>query len=349
MITHLADYEPTDAELNRILATMPTASPVKLAPPNDRLSSVNASIYTFDAVEALRVRPQKDYLFGACSPGIISMIVGDGSVGKSYLMLQLMVTLALHDRPQLAAWATAFGVKRPRTSAFISLEDNADELHFRLQSIYHHLKLAPTDATTIAGRCTFPVLEGSGFTVGDTAWTAATIAALKGRHPDGFDLLIIDTLSAAHTASESDNTAMNEVMQSIALLRQALGCAILLVHHVSKDAVRKPSALPNASASRGASAVANRARMVMMLRPSNPDADNGVIELTVPKLNGGKRPKPQLWKAVEGGHGVRDPIEASTPQVTAVSKVSAKTSQPPKAKSLRKKTTAITEVPHVNG
>ena len=343
MINHLTDYEPTDAELDRIFATMPGTSSAKRTPPPDRMSNVKSSIYIFDAAEAVRVRPPKEDLFGACSPGIISMIVGDGSVGKSYLMLQLMVTLALHDRPQLAAWATAFGVKRPRTSSFVSLEDNADELHLRMQAIYKHLKLTPADATTIAGRCSFPVLEGSGFTVCDPAWTAATVTALKGRHPDGLDLLIIDTLSAAHTASESDNSSMNEVMQSIAQMREALGCTILLVHHVSKDAVRKPSTVPNASASRGASAVANRARMVMMLRPRDVDADDGVIELTVPKLNGGKRPKPQLWKAVEGGDGVLDPI-VTAPNI--VGKVTSKTPQPAKTKPNRQKTTTTKEVQH---
>lgn len=41
------------------------------------------------------------------------MLVGGGGLGKSYLALQLMVTLALADNSKLAAWALAFNVKKP--------------------------------------------------------------------------------------------------------------------------------------------------------------------------------------------------------------------------------------------
>ena len=297
------------------MTTTPIAPNIATAAPQNS-DIVNASTYIFDSAEAVRVRPPKEYLFSVCTPGIIAMLTGDGSVGKSYLTLQLMVALALKDTPQLAPWCEAFGINKPRSSAFISLEDDANELHFRMQSIYNHLKLTPEDADTLGKSCTFNVLDGAGCAVNDTSWTIPLIQSLRSRHPDGLDLLVIDTLSAAHTSPEGDNTAMNIVMQAAAVLRKALGCTLLLIHHVTKDSVRKPSESSRAADSRGASSIVNRARMVIQLRPT--DAD-GVIELTVPKINGGKRPKPQLWKAAN--HGVKDPYTAAVANSKATAAV----------------------------
>lgn len=275
---------------------------------------VNDSIYIFDAAEAVRVRPPKEYLFSVCTPGIIAILSGDGSVGKSYLSLQLMVALALKGSPQLEPWCEAFSIKKPRTSAFISLEDNKDELHFRLQAIYKHLKLTPAEADTFSKACTFQVLDGTGFAVDDNSWTLPLIDSLRLRHPDGLDLLIIDTLSAAHTSPESDNTAMSIVMRAAAILRKALGCTLLLIHHVTKESTRKAGASPSAADSRGAGAIVNSARMVLQLH-ATPTVDT--VELAVTKINGGKRPEPQLWKAA--GHGVKDPVvvAAAAPPVAA--------------------------------
>ena len=107
------------------------------------INRTSASIYRFNAAEATRRRPKKEYIFSSCSPESIAMLVGGGGLGKSYLALQLMVTLALAGTSKLASWALAFNVKKPRSSAFISLEDPADELHFRLQAIAKHLLICP--------------------------------------------------------------------------------------------------------------------------------------------------------------------------------------------------------------
>ena len=107
------------------------------------INRTSASIYRFNAAEATRRRPKKEYIFSSCSPESIAMLVGGGGLGKSYLALQLMVTLALAGNSKLASWALAFNVKKPRSSAFISLEDPADELHFRLQAIAKHLLICP--------------------------------------------------------------------------------------------------------------------------------------------------------------------------------------------------------------
>ena len=74
------------------------------------INRTSASIYRFNAAEATRRRPKKEYIFSSCSPESIAMLIGGGGLGKSYLALQLMVTLALADNSKLAAWALAFNV-----------------------------------------------------------------------------------------------------------------------------------------------------------------------------------------------------------------------------------------------
>lgn len=267
------------------------------------INRTSASIYRFNAAEATRRRPKKEYIFSSCSPESIAMLVGGGGLGKSYLALQLMVTLALADNSKLAAWALAFNVKKPRSSAFISLEDPTDELHFRLQAIAKHLQLDDAECDTIGSMCSFPALVGSDFTITDPSWRDDVVSALKAAHPDGLDLLVIDTLSAAHRANETDNTAMGEVMASIAMIGAALGCAVLIIHHVAKDTL-KAGTTNTASAARGASATTNRVRYQASVSATD-NAD--VLSFEVSKVNGGIKPKPQLWRLVDGAGGVKDP------------------------------------------
>jgi RecA-family ATPase len=231
------------------------------------------------------------------------MLVGGGGLGKSYLALQLMVTLALADNSKLAAWALAFNVKKPRSSAFISLEDPADELHFRLQAIAKHLQLDDAECDTIGSMCSFPTLVGSDFNIADPSWRDDVVSALKAAHPDGLDLLVIDTLSAAHRANETDNSAMGEVMASIGMIGAALGCAVLIIHHVAKDTL-KAGTTNTASAARGASATTNRVRYQASVSATD-NAD--ILSFEVSKVNGGIKPKPQLWRLVDGAGGVKDP------------------------------------------
>jgi hypothetical protein len=81
------------------------------------------------------------------------------------------------------------------------------------------------------------------------ALTEATVAELGPR------LVVIDTLGLAlGSLEENDAAAIGPVMTALCRIRDRHGCAVLVVHHVTKDTTRSPLARVRGSGAIGAAA-----------------------------------------------------------------------------------------------
>lgn len=201
--------------------------------------------------------PPRQWLYGRhLIRGFLSVTVAPGALGKSSLITVETLAMVtgrdlLGDRPPhaLRVWVW-------------NGEDPTDELARRYQAACMQHGIGPDDLgdrlmidsgrdvpikiATLGGqgvKIAAPVVEG----------LKAAIKAAK------VDVLIIDPFVTSHSVPENDNTAMNAVVEQWRNIAAETGCAIELVHHVSKAAAMDGDTAGIAG-SRGAGALADGAR-----------------------------------------------------------------------------------------
>jgi RecA-family ATPase len=149
---------------------------------------------------------------------------------------------------------------------YLNLEDNADSLRRRFHWVYSRelaqmrkegrsqAELDAFDAaldknlvlTSAVGwqlhliSCAFGQIEQTG-----------VVAALIERIGAPLELLIVDPLARAHGGNENDNTVATALVNACERIANALGCAVLILHHVGKSASKERDESMNAA--RGAS------------------------------------------------------------------------------------------------
>jgi hypothetical protein len=95
---------------------------------------------------------------------------------------------------------------------------------------------------------------------------AALVAEIRARR---IDVLIIDPFVSSHRAEENDNGQVNAIAEQWASIARETNCSIILVHHSRKLGGQQV----DAEAARGASALGNASRSVIVLnRMEKPEA-----------------------------------------------------------------------------
>lgn len=173
--------------------------------------------------------PPRNWIVDEMVPAdTVTLLTGEGSVGKSILALQLAAARSLGR-----AWLTT--LPKPGRTLVLSAEDNKDEMHRRLDSIRAHLGAEWGDLTDIR------ILD----LVGEDAVLGAVdksglvkptpLFDLLNREIDGFrpDLCILDALSDVFAGDEIRRA---QARQFIGLLKRPArdhGCAFLALAHPS--------------------------------------------------------------------------------------------------------------------
>jgi len=225
--------------------------------------------------------PRRWHVPGMIPDRTVTLLGGDGSVGKSTLAEQLGVATAA-GKPWLGT------SPQPGSVVYLSAEDDLDELHRRLEDIatgygvdiafltdFHFVPLAGLDA----------VMAGPGGKTGAIAVTPiwrglmAIVQRIKPR------LVIIDTLADVFAGNENART---EARQFISLLRGLAvrhDLAVLLLSHPSL------AGLSSGSGTSGSTAWSNsvRARLYleMIKDEKGKEIDTDIRVLSVKKLNYG--------------------------------------------------------------
>ena len=168
--------------------------------------------------------PQVDWLInGIIQADANGIIAAEPKTGKSLCALDLLLSLSCGE-----PWLGRHVPRRVRCS-YISREDSPLLTKVRVQGF----------------------LRGKGIGVDPTGWLWSNTREqlgdfnidiedhLKNMAHDlkehGVEFAVLDVLNRIHSHNENDNTEMVQVVQRISQMGREAGCAIGLVHHVSKE------------------------------------------------------------------------------------------------------------------
>ncbi len=168
--------------------------------------------------------PQVDWLInGIIQADANGIIAAEPKTGKSLCALDLLLSLSCGQ-----PWLGRHVPRRVRC-AYISREDSPVLTKVRVQGF----------------------LRGKGISVDPTGWLWSNTREqlgdfnidiedhLKNMAHDlkehGVEFAVLDVLNRIHNRNENDNTEMLQVVQRISQMGREAGCAIGLVHHVSKE------------------------------------------------------------------------------------------------------------------
>lgn len=232
--------------------------------------------------------PRESLLTDLLPRRIIAGLVAPGGTGKSMLALQIGAALS--------GGTSLFGQFFPPTEGtvvYLSGEDDQHELHRRLDRIVS--AEAPRTQQRIKENLflldrseefdLFTKKEGFGEAT-ITQVVEELASAIRGQISSAIDLLIVDPAARFRGGDENSASDVNRFIQALYLLKERLGCTVLVLHHVNKGAKGNGASQNNA---RGSSAFSDGVRMMLELNGADtPD----VLVLSCVKSNYGRRPAP---------------------------------------------------------
>lgn len=165
--------------------------------------------------------------------GVVSMLGAHGGAGKSTIALMLCVATAL-GRP-------LFGVDTVQCNAlFVSLEDSASVVRYRLANICRKWDINPTELDgklTIVDGTEHPELftaENRGAGVKTRTYFEMNDLVRTG----GLGLVVVDNASDAYGADEIQRRQVRAFIRSLMEVAKPVNCALLLLAHVDKNTSR---------------------------------------------------------------------------------------------------------------
>jgi len=250
--------------LNNLVGNTPEWSPPQPEPEDVKIRT------TWDAAELLAAQfPEPEWIIPDLLPlGVLAVLAGRPKLGKSWLSLQ---------------WALAAGrgapifdrrAKRAKV-LYIALEDNARRIQGRMKDQLAHDPFGyPAGALTF--RFNWPDLRAGG--LGNLEIAIAE---------DGYQFVIIDTLSRAAKFRQREVEEATEVVGGLQRLALEFGATILLIEHHRKQASDVTDVIDDVSGSTGKTATADtilglyRKRMetVATLKATGRDQDETEVAL----------------------------------------------------------------------
>lgn len=203
--------------------------------------------------------PQRPWIApGYLMRGAVSCLSGQGSGGKSSLVVAWTIALALGE---------TLGEFRPGQPCKVVNYNVEDDKHEQLRRYSAALRAAgktiPDVAKSIT-RCgprTIGTLFERDVNTGRIVPTKALEALEQLLMETEADVLVCDPLAELHNAEENDNTAMRAVVAAFRGLAQRLGIAVLILHHDRKG----NNAPGDMDRLRGASAITGAVRVLLTL------------------------------------------------------------------------------------
>lgn len=197
---------------------------------NFLLLETSPEAHTFQALSLNDVLslPAKEWLIeDIIGVGDIAMMFGKEASGKTFALIDMMFSAAIGGK-----WAGRFEVARPLKIAYCSDEGRAGlPERFKAAVAWYGQDSIALLRENVTVFLDTPQL----FDKDSERNTARFIADCKAAFTDDLDILFIDTLhNATMGANENDNGDAGIVIQSTKMIRDALGCATIFAHHVTK-------------------------------------------------------------------------------------------------------------------
>ncbi|MHA1973021.1 MAG: AAA family ATPase [Candidatus Hodarchaeales archaeon] len=149
----------------------------------------------------------------------ISVIGGDGNVGKSWLTLHLALCVA-SDKPFLNKFTVQQG-----DVLIIDEENPLSLIYERTNQLSRSMQVNPNELP-------IHILGNNNFKLDNDSSINSIRLWLGNVKPK---LIIIDSLIRVHSADENSSVDMNKVMQSAKALSTEFGLTILITHHTRKS------------------------------------------------------------------------------------------------------------------
>jgi KaiC/GvpD/RAD55 family RecA-like ATPase len=178
----------------------------------------------------------------------LTALIGPGDVGKSILLRDLAISIVNQEDDYLGYRLHL----RAGKVLYVSLEDNKYRLANQIKRTRINL-----ESSLNLKFITMLIEEGDCF---DELETAV--------HGNDYDLVVVDPVSNMIFDEWKDQGALRQALMKFNLLAIEHECAVILMHHITKEASRNA---PHANNAVGSQAFVNMARTVMELRrrPSN--------------------------------------------------------------------------------
>lgn len=197
---------------------------------NFLLLETSEEAHTFNALsldDVLSLPPKEWLIQDIIGVQDIGMMFGKEASGKTFVLLDLIFSAAIGGR-----WAGRFDVPRPLKIAYCSDEGRAGlPERFKAAMAWYGPEAQALLRENIIVFLDTPQL----FDKDSEKNTARFITDFKAAAGDSLDILFIDTLhNATMAANENDNGDAGIVIQSTKMIRDALGCATIFAHHVTK-------------------------------------------------------------------------------------------------------------------
>jgi|GEM_PF-5997376 len=215
--------------------------------------------------------------------GVVTLMSGDGGVGKTKLALAIGAHVAA------GAWTWGQYRLRPGKVVFVSLEDEGAEVRATLRNICETYRLNSADVAR-----DMVVLDGSACdgamavevsTAGRKSLQFTSLGAEVFQACAGASLVIVDNASEAFAANENDRPLVRAFVKRLAQTARANNAGMILLAHVDKAGVRHGT---NGATYSGSTAWNNSARSRLALI----QVDDDTIELRHEKSNRGPKAKP---------------------------------------------------------
>jgi len=258
-----------------------------------------------------REPPSARYVFEPIIPRrVTTLLGGHGGMGKSVLALTLAVHAACGRK-----WGPFAAVQC--RAVYVSLEDDADTVRYRLRRIIEAYNLPAASAIDA-----LQVFDGSGveatlaMEVADGGIHRLMQTAVMERVADackGAGLIVVDNASDAYGGNENDRRQVRAFIRSLTQLARANDAGVLLLAHIDKSAARNGA---NGNSYSGSTAWHNSVRSRLALL-----SDDGGISLTHEKAQFSKAAEPMRLAFVD--HGVLVPVDAQASQRAADSQIAA--------------------------
>lgn len=226
----------------------------------------------------------RDFVLPGLPSGKVAILSAPGGTGKSFLLLEMALSVAAGE-PVIAGIAPdAAGPVR-----YVSFEEDETDIHNRLVALFQTFSISPPVETF------FPsALEGENLPLIKNAEKNEEAIKYLESICEGMRLVILDPLSRLHESDENSNSEMKKLMQILISTARKTRCAIIVAHHTSKSAVLNGHGSLQQSA-RGASCLVDDPRLVVTLskkNKSNDEEDDDKLVLMWAKMNGCKPIKP---------------------------------------------------------
>lgn len=194
----------------------------------------NELVEWLDVEQSIKRRaPKIDHVLYGLPAGEAGMVVGPGGVGKSFLLLQLAISVATGITMLGDAWSQN---QKPGKVLYLAGEDPVQIIWERLHNAANKLPRFHGDIVTNLRIASTSGKAGGGYLLESTAEGI--------RHSDlwqwlldqatGCRLIIIDPLRRFHALDENNSADATTIVKSLEEIAAKSGAAVIATHHTNK-------------------------------------------------------------------------------------------------------------------